>query len=166
MSATVFDGIWDLTPADRLLVEAKHWGNRLRFAVMLLFYRARGRFPRGATEVDENAVAELARTLGVPAPGNAAALLPATADRTLERQRAEIRTLLGFREATVADAEALGCRTLSSPGSAMSARSQRKPRPGAARCGSSRPVPSASRASSARQCAPTTTGASVRSTLA
>jgi Domain of unknown function (DUF4158) len=107
MSATTFDGTWDLTPADRLIIEAKRWGSRLRFAVMLLFYRARGRFPH-ATEVDENAVAELARALGVPAPGNAAALLPTAADRTLERQRAEIRALLGFREATVADAEALG----------------------------------------------------------
>ncbi len=42
------------------------------------------------------------------APDGAAALLPDSDDRTLERQRAEIRALLGFREATVADAEALG----------------------------------------------------------
>ena len=56
MSATTFDGAWDLSPADRLLVEAKRWGSRLRFAVMLLFYRARGRFPRAAAEVDEGAV--------------------------------------------------------------------------------------------------------------
>lgn len=107
MSAAVHDGIWDLTPADRLLVEAKRWGNRLRFAVMLLFFRARGRFPRSADEVGDGAVADLARALGVP-PSGAERLLPAAADRTLERQRAEIRALLGFREATVADAEALG----------------------------------------------------------
>lgn len=61
MSAAVHDGIWDLTPADRLLVEAKRWGNRLRFAVMLLFFRARGRFPRSADEVGDGAVADLAR---------------------------------------------------------------------------------------------------------
>src|SRR3712207_9241518 len=36
MSASTGDGIWDLTVADRLLVEAKRWGNRLRFAVLLL----------------------------------------------------------------------------------------------------------------------------------
>ena len=107
MSASTGDGIWDLTLAERLLVEAKRWGNRLRFAVMLLFFRAHGRFPRTATEVDEDAVAALARTLGVPAPGSRAALLPEAADRTAERQRAEIRALLGFREAGVADAEAL-----------------------------------------------------------
>jgi len=51
MSASVHDGAWDLTLADRPLVEAKRWANRLRFAVMLLFFRARGRFPRAAAEV-------------------------------------------------------------------------------------------------------------------
>ena len=64
MSASVHDGTWDLTLTDRPLVEAKRWANRLRFAVMLLFFRARGRFPRAAAEVDGAAVAELARTLG------------------------------------------------------------------------------------------------------
>jgi TnpA family transposase len=108
MSATTYDAAWDLTPADRLLVEAKRWGSRLRFAVMLLFFRARGRFPRTSGEIGEGAVVELARTLGVPTPDSAASLLPgASSDRTLERQRAEIRALLGFREATVADAEDL-----------------------------------------------------------
>src|SRR3954463_12183616 len=107
MSTTVLDDAWELTPADRLVVEAKRWGSRLRFAVLLLFYRARGRFPRAA-EVDRHAAAELARAPGVPAPDGAAALLPDSDDRTLKRQRAEIRALLGFREATVADAEALG----------------------------------------------------------
>ena len=83
MGATSFDGTsWDLTPADRLLIEARRWGSRLRFAVMLLFFRARGRFPRAAAEVDEDAVAELARTLGVPAPPSGAPLLPEAADRT------------------------------------------------------------------------------------
>ena len=89
MSATVLDSAWDLSPADRLVVEAKRWGSRLRFAVMLLFYRARGRFPRDAAEVDKEAVADLAHRLGMPAPGSRAALLPASDDRTLKRQRAE-----------------------------------------------------------------------------
>ena len=107
MSAALHDGAWDLTPADRLLVEAKRWSSRLRFAVMLLFFRARGRFPCAA-EVDKNAMAELARGLGVPAPGDEAALLPSPDDRTFKRQQAEIRALLGFWEASVADAQALG----------------------------------------------------------
>jgi hypothetical protein len=46
MSGFIHDGIWDLTLTDRPLVEAKRLANRLRFAVMLLFFRARGRFPR------------------------------------------------------------------------------------------------------------------------
>ena len=75
---------------------------------MLVFFRARGRFPRTMAEMDEGAVAELSRTLGVPASGSRAALLPDADNRTLKRQRAEIRALLGFREATVADAEDLG----------------------------------------------------------
>ncbi len=103
MSASLQAGIWDLTPADRLLIEARRWGNRLRFAVMLLFFRARGRFPHAAAEVDKDAVAGLARTLGVPEPGHEAPLLPDATDRTLERQRAEIRALLGYREASVAE---------------------------------------------------------------
>ena len=96
MSAATFDGTWDLTSADRLLIEAKRWGSRLRFAVMLLFFRARGRFPRSAGEVGEDTVTELARTLGVPALDSAASLLPNTLDRTLERQRAEIGRWQGF----------------------------------------------------------------------
>lgn len=106
--APAHDGDWDLTPADRLLIEAKRWGSRLRFAVMLLFFRARGRFPRTTGEISEEVVTRLARTLGVPVPDGTALLLPSASDRTLERQRAEIRALLGFREPTVADAEELG----------------------------------------------------------
>jgi hypothetical protein len=75
---------------------------------MLLFFRARGRFPRTTGEISEDVIKGLARTLGVPAPDGTESLLPSTSDRTLERQRAEIRALLGFREATVADAEELG----------------------------------------------------------
>lgn len=74
---------------------------------MLLFSRARGRFPRVAAEVDGDVVTKLARSLGVPEPSIIELLLPDAADRTAERQRAEIRALLGFREAGDADADAL-----------------------------------------------------------
>ena len=167
MSAAAYDGTWDLTPADRLLVEAKRWGNRLRFAVMLLFFRARGRFPRAADEVSEGAVAALARTLGVPAPGSRASLLPDASDRTLERQRAEIRALLGFREATVADAEELGAWLRDH--AVAETRDHRPPRradwrSAAARSASSHPPPTASGASSVARCAPTRTGSMPPST--
>jgi len=54
---------------------------------MLLFFRARGRFPRTAGEIGEDTVTEIARKLEVPTLGSAAALLPKTLDRTLARQR-------------------------------------------------------------------------------
>jgi hypothetical protein len=170
MSASVHDGAWELTPADRLLVEAKRRGNRLRFAIMLLFFRARGRFPRTAAEVDGGAVAELARTLGVSEPGDGAPLLPDATGRTAERQRAEIRALLGFREATVADAEALGASWLRDDAAAESRDHGRLAARLEERCRALRiepPTPTtASRASSAAPCVPTRTGSTPRSTPA
>ena len=44
---------WTLTPADLALVMTKHHGNRLGFAVLLAFFRNRGRFPRAAGEIDQ-----------------------------------------------------------------------------------------------------------------
>jgi TnpA family transposase len=97
---------WCLTPADHVLIAAKSRANRLRFAIMLLFFRERGRFPRSADEIDAETMMALTSALDVPLPTGA--LVFDGADRTLERQRAEIRLLFGFREATVADAAALG----------------------------------------------------------
>src|SRR5271165_6135636 len=97
--------LWHLTPADHALVAAKSRTNRLRFAVMLLFFRDRGRFPRDAGEISAAAVTALASVLGAPMPPEPLAF--DSGDRTLERQRAEIRGLFGFREATLADAAAL-----------------------------------------------------------
>ena len=100
------EGGWHLAPADHALVAAKSRVNRLRFAVMLLFFRDRGRFPRGADILDPEAMARLASALNVPLPPEPVAF--DVGDRTLERQRSEIRALFDFREATVADAAALG----------------------------------------------------------
>jgi len=166
MSMSVHPGMLDLTLADQPLVEAKRWANRLRFAVMLLFFRARGRFPRAAAEVDGAAVAKLAQSLGVPEPSTVEPLLPDAADRTAERQRAEIRALLGFREACVADAEALGA-WLRDNAIAHTRDPVELPwtsRAGVVRSVSSRPPPTASHASSARRCGPTRTGARPRPT--
>jgi Domain of unknown function (DUF4158) len=93
-----------LTPPDLALVMTKHYGNRLGFAVLLAFFRDRGRFPRTAGEIDPSVVEELARQLAVAAPPGFAPIL---AGRTAERHRAEIRALAGFREASVADAALL-----------------------------------------------------------
>ncbi|MDA8250394.1 MAG: Tn3 family transposase [Rhodospirillales bacterium] len=94
---------WILTDAERSLVTAKHHGNRLAFAVLLLFFRVHGRFLRGGTEIDEAHFMDVAAQIGATVP---TAPIPVTG-RTVERNRAEIRSFFGFREATVADADRL-----------------------------------------------------------
>ena len=94
---------WHLTPAERRLVKAKRRVSRLGFAVLLVFFRERGRFPRDIAEVDAHAEA-LSEQLDLPLPIDDEAFL---SGRTAERLRAEIRSRFGFREATVADAENL-----------------------------------------------------------
>jgi hypothetical protein len=42
----------------------KNDANRLGFAVLLLFYRANGRFPKKPTDIDDGTVAGVARQLG------------------------------------------------------------------------------------------------------
>jgi Domain of unknown function (DUF4158) len=95
---------WALGLADQAVVVAKRRASRLSFAVLLLFYRAYGRFPRRASEIETEAIVAVARQIDVP-------IVPFDVidmgDRTLKRHRAEIRTMLGFREATVTDGEAL-----------------------------------------------------------
>lgn len=98
-------GAWHLTSADHALVAAKSRANRLRFAIML-FFRERSRFPRSADAIDPETMMALTRALDGPLPPEPLAF--DVADRTLERQRAEIRALFDFREATVADAATLG----------------------------------------------------------
>jgi TnpA family transposase len=92
---------WILTPAEHALVMDKNLANRLSFAVLLLFFRDQGRFPRRAADVDPAAVAVVADQLAMDVPTDFP--LPLTG-RTVERHRAEIRARFGFREATVADA--------------------------------------------------------------
>ena len=95
---------WHLSADEQRLVETKHRANRLGFAILLTFFRERGRFPRDATEVDTRGITALCAQLGVSPPVDGEILL---AGRTMERLRAEIRARFGFREATLADAEAL-----------------------------------------------------------
>ncbi|MBV8317524.1 MAG: DUF4158 domain-containing protein, partial [Planctomycetaceae bacterium] len=96
---------WTLTPDDHVLIAAKSRANRLGFAVLLLFFREHGRFPADGSEIDRQMLGEVARQVHAPAPEDHVLNL---SGRTAERHRAEIRALFGYREATVADAEALG----------------------------------------------------------
>jgi len=95
---------WTLTPADEPLIAAKSRANRLSFALLLLFFRAHGRFPRTQDEIEPAIVADVARQLDI---GLTSAQTLAGSGRTVERHRADIRTLFGFREASVADGETL-----------------------------------------------------------
>jgi Domain of unknown function (DUF4158) len=99
-----FSERWTLTPPDHALAVVKGRANRLSFAVLLLFFRERGRFPQGSSEVDPRMVGEVARQSHLPSPVDHVLNL---SGRTAERHRAEIRALFGYREATVADAKAL-----------------------------------------------------------
>jgi hypothetical protein len=95
---------WTLGPADMTVVATKRRTSQLSFAVLLLFYRSHGRFPRRASEIELETIVAVAGQIGAPVePIDVVDL----GDRTLKRHRAEIRAVLGFREATVADGEAL-----------------------------------------------------------
>ena len=98
------DDQWTLTPEDHALVMSKRGGTRLGFAILLVFFRDRSRFPRHESEVDPQGIAALSRQINVQAPVDGEAFL---AGRTAERIRSEIRIRFGFREATVADADTL-----------------------------------------------------------
>jgi hypothetical protein len=93
-----------MAPPDRALVMTKHHANRLAFAVLLAFFRDRGRFPGATSDINRTIVEEIARQLVIEMPADFSLDLPG---RTAERHRAEIRAWLGFREATVAAAELL-----------------------------------------------------------
>ena len=93
-----------LTANDCALILTKHHANRLSFAVLLAFFRERGRFPRWPTEIERALVDEIITELRLANPGDLRFTL---SGRSIERHRAEIRELLGFREATVSDSETL-----------------------------------------------------------
>jgi len=95
---------WIVTAADHTVIAAKYQSGRLSFAILLLFFRANGRFPRLANEISPGTIEALARALEVDGQ-TPEAFIGTT--RTLERHRAEIRALFGFREVTVADATML-----------------------------------------------------------
>ncbi|MDD3582041.1 MAG: DUF4158 domain-containing protein, partial [Desulfobacca sp.] len=95
---------WHILPHEQELIRSKRGATRLGFALLLKFFQLEGRFPSGPHEIPAEVVRFVASEVGVdrsawdeyPWQG-----------RSVEYHRASIRALLGFREATVADAEAL-----------------------------------------------------------
>ena len=92
---------WTLLKDERELVAGKRGPTRLGFALLLKFYARAGRFPRGRAELDDDAVAFVARQVGVPASDLG---FYEWAGSTIEYHRAQIRRHLGFRECTAEDA--------------------------------------------------------------
>jgi uncharacterized protein DUF4158 len=86
------------------LLHTKSGATRLGFAALLKFLLWRGRFPRAANELPGDAVLHLARQVRIPARDLESFDF---AGRSAQRFRGEIRAYTGFRECTVADAEAL-----------------------------------------------------------
>lgn len=95
---------WLLSPDEWQIIESKRGVTRLGFALLFKFFQLEGRFPSGSQEVPSDAVQFVAQQVGVD---------PGTwkdypwRGRSVEYHRASIRQYLGFREATVADTEAL-----------------------------------------------------------
>src|SRR5438445_4140077 len=96
---------WTLLPTEGNLVGNKRGPARLGFAVLLKFFQREGRFPQRPQEVPLAAVAHMAAQVGIPPEQWRAYDWDG---RIIKYHRAEIRALLGFREATLADSEALG----------------------------------------------------------
>lgn len=95
---------WTLVRDELGQVAGKRGPTRLGFALLLRFFTRHGRFPRGRGELPDEAVAYIARQVGVPATDLA---FYEWDGRTVDYHRAQIRTFLGFRECTVLDAEKL-----------------------------------------------------------
>jgi len=95
---------WTLLKDERELVAGKRGPTRLGFALLLKFHARAGRFPRGRAELDDDAVAFVARQVGVPASDLG---FYEWAGSTIEYHRAQIRRHLGFRECTAEDAAKL-----------------------------------------------------------
>ena len=96
---------WTLLDDDRRLVANKTGATRLGFALLLKFFELDGRFPRSAADLPAAAVEYVAAQVKVPAGALDAYQWSGS---TIEYHRSQIRSELGFREATVADERLLG----------------------------------------------------------
>jgi hypothetical protein len=95
---------WSLGPGELEMLTNRTDRSRFGFAVLLKFFQIEGRFPRDRSEVPVRALDYLADQLEVPREAFSQYDL---AGRSGKRDRERIRTALGFRRATVADAKGL-----------------------------------------------------------
>ena len=95
---------WTLLGDEHDLVAGKRGATRLGFALLLKFYGQRGRFPRGRSELADDAVRFVADQVDVPA--SEVGLYEWTG-RTIKFHRAQVRQHFGYRECSVEDADKL-----------------------------------------------------------
>ncbi|MEU8398350.1 DUF4158 domain-containing protein [Nonomuraea sp. NPDC048892] len=89
---------------ERGLIAGKRDATRLGFAILLKFYTQHGRFPRGRSELPDDVVEHVAKQVQVPASEFG---FYEWSGSTIEYHRSQIRTHLGFRTCTTADATKL-----------------------------------------------------------
>ncbi|WP_198541164.1 DUF4158 domain-containing protein, partial [Parafrankia soli] len=95
-------GNWTLVGDELEQLSGRRGATKLGFALLLRFYAVHGRFPMGRSEIPDQAVAYVARLVGVPA---AELGLYEWDGRTVKAHRADIRRYFGFRECSVPDAD-------------------------------------------------------------
>jgi len=95
---------WTLGDDDWRLLGNKPGATRLGFALLLKFFELEARFPRHSGEVPRDAVSYVAGQLKVPAEAFAEY---DWSGRTLKRHRSQVRSALGFREASRKDEDRL-----------------------------------------------------------
>ncbi|WP_253905270.1 Tn3 family transposase [Arthrobacter sp. H14] len=91
---------WTLIGRDFDLLGQKPGPTRIGFALLLKFFEIEARFPDGPDDFGPESVVYVSEQVGVP-PEDFGAY--AWIGRTIERHRAEIRTVFGFREFSLAD---------------------------------------------------------------
>ncbi|MEV0169443.1 DUF4158 domain-containing protein [Nonomuraea fuscirosea] len=92
---------WTILDDERDLVAGKRGATRLAFAILLKFYTQYGRFPRGRSELPDQVVEHVAKQVQVSASELG---FYEWSGSTIEYHRNQIRTHLGFRTCTTADA--------------------------------------------------------------
>lgn len=95
---------WTLLPRDLALLANKTGPTRLGFAVLLLYFQHEGRFPRHRHEVPRPIVAHIAAQVGV---AYEEWLRYDWDSRAIKYHRVQIRAALGYREASIQDADDL-----------------------------------------------------------
>ncbi|MGI8412259.1 MAG: Tn3 family transposase [Solirubrobacteraceae bacterium] len=95
---------WTVLPADLELLGNKTGATRLGYALLLKYFQAEGRFPQAKADLPPAAIVHVAQQLDLPPEHY---LQYDWDGRTIKYHRTQIRDALGFREATVADADDL-----------------------------------------------------------